>query len=65
MSEQKIIQIGDESRPMTDKEIASHEQAMQEIANAKLEMLQKEQTRRSLFAKLGLTDAEINLLLGA
>lgn len=58
------IQIGNEIRPMTDEEIASHEQAVQEIVNQKLQMLQNEEKKRNLFAKLGLTDAEINLLLG-
>ena len=61
-----LIQIGDETREMTETEYALHQADIQAEADAKAAALAKEAARQSALAKLaalGLTDAEIAALV--
>ena len=55
------IQIGDNTRLMTDDELAAHEQYKDEIAATELDRQTKKQT---VLDKLGLTADEAVALLG-
>jgi hypothetical protein len=65
MSEQMMTQIGDEVRPMTAEEQAAHAIAIQDAEKAKQASQEKEAERRAILAKLGLTEHEIDVILGA
>jgi hypothetical protein len=57
-------QIGEEVRDMTAEEIAAHELATQDTIAAAQQTANKEQARRDALAKLGLTEQEIDAIIG-
>jgi hypothetical protein len=57
-------QVGTEVRDMTPEEEAAHVIAMQESEEATQRTIEKEQARRLVLIKLGLTEDEAKALLG-
>ena len=65
MSDELLTLDGDEVRPMTVEEQVAHALAVEDAEQSKQASEAKEAERRSILAKLGLTEHEIDVILGA
>jgi uncharacterized protein YydD (DUF2326 family) len=59
-----MIQVGDEVREMTDEELESYRQLQEEIEANKVAAIAAVEARKEPLRRLGLTNAEIDALLG-
>jgi hypothetical protein len=59
-----LIQIDDKVRPMTNEELATYQLTLNEKATRDAELQAKAQAKAALLARLGITEAEAQLLLG-
>ena len=65
MSKKPLIQDGNEVREMTAKEFAEYEQLQTELAVIESAQSAREVARQEVLDRLGLSAAEVQLLLGA
>jgi hypothetical protein len=59
-----LIQIDDEVREMNDDEFIAYEANLAAIAKAEADAIAKAEAKAAIAERLGLTDAELALLLG-
>lgn len=59
-----LTQIGDEVREMTDDEVAAYEALQQELHDVQAAQVAALEARKEPLRRLGLTEDEINTVLG-
>jgi len=59
-----LIQIDDEVREMTNDEFTEYKKVLKETADKETEITRKAEAKAELLTRLGITEAEAQLLIG-